>query len=609
MDKVLNHLKWKSFGAFVVGVIFIFSNLTNVMAATTPNWESLYKSKIQQIENEYKRNSKKNTVYDTLFFSLQDIDFDGVPELYHTLIRTDKGDYELLDGSEEIYYIKNNRVVNGKIEKHDTLGLLPAYTISNTMDDKRWQFALYNKNTDQVNFVTKDTEISPADKGAITITELTFNAETGLLTANEILSGKYDMDAEKRNLSKYEFVGVGSYYSMSRLKNTDIWDWEAPYIIPSDEEIIENETTIPEWNTAYQKFIEDKKYSDTKQKYYTQYGENILFGLRDLDDDDIPEIIVKNGAKAEDEMVNYAYTYKNKSVSFLGNIGTRKSEFSYTPGSGYNGLFWESSNTGYYPCYYYSISDGKIKEELVSEEKVEYINSKINTIKTQATDDDKLYTAYKNADAKLPMYSTNDILDMGWENFIALSMEADNTLFSDISRNSWCYEAAKYNKDNGLMSGVSVSSFDPNGNLTRAMFVTILYRMEKEPDTKTVKFKDVPSNSWYANAVSWASQKGIVNGVEKDLFAPDDNITREQLASILYRYAEYKKYSTKTETTSTKHFIDNKDISSYATTAMDWAIEKRLISGTDESHLTPHGNATRGQTAVVLYRFCETIKK
>ena len=108
--------------------------------------------------------------------------------------------------------------------------------------------------------------------------------------------------------------------------------------------------------------------------------------------------------------------------------------------------------------------------------------------------------------------------------------------------------------------------------------------------------------------MSWASIKGIVTGVEKNLFAPDENITREQLAAILYRYAKYKGLNTKVDNETVKVYIDNQSLSDYASDSVGWAIGNGLMSGTDKIHITPQGNATRAQAAVILYRFCMDVK-
>lgn len=584
----------------ILPIILSFSVIATVAvpvgAATQTDWKSLYKSKVQQIENEYRQGKRtKDDVYDTLFFSLQDFNFDGIPELYHALVKTDKEGYKLQEGSEEIYYIKNNRVVLGKIESHSALGLLPDIIDNGSLDNSRWQLAVYNTEKEKAEFITKDNINFGRE---ITLSELGFDIDKGVLKISEISS-----------LPKCEIIGAGSYYSVSPKKNRDIWDWEAPFIekTKNDSTVNEIKNTVVDWNEAYRQFVVNKKYISVKQKFYTENSNKILFGLYDLDGNGTPELIIKNGADNENEMTSYVYTYKNKNVSFVGEIGSGDSSFRYV--SNYHGLYWESGNNGKYIGYYFDLKNNKTNIEQISEETLEYINSKMNYSEEQLTKDKKLYEACKKSDGILPMYNIDEINGIGWNVFASKETVGYSYLYDDVNNKTWCYEAVKYTKDKGLMSGISSNLFEPNGEITRAMVVTILYRMEKEPKTKKTNYRDVKSGSWYEDAVSWASLKGIVNGVEKNLFAPDENITREQLAAILYRYAKYKGLNIKADSEIVKGYIDNQSLSDYALDSVGWAIGKGLISGTDKMHITPQGNATRAQAAVVLYRFCTNLRR
>lgn len=594
-----NYKLRKNFLPIILSFFVIATVAVPVGAATQTDWKSLYKSKVQQIENEYRQEKRtKDDVYDTLFFSLQDFNFDGIPELYHTLVKTDKEGYKLQEGSEEIYYIKNNRVVLGKIESHSTLGLLPDIIDNGSLDNNRWQLAVYNTEKEKAEFITKDN--LNFGKG-ITLSALSFDIDKGVLKISEINS-----------LPKCEIIGAGSYYSVSPKKNRDIWDWEAPYIEKTEKEtnnntVKQSEKVATDWNGAYKQFIADKKYVNTRQKFYTENSDKILFGLYDLDGNGTPELIIKNGADEENDMVNYAYTYKNKSVTYLDKIGDRDSSFKYV--SGFPGLYWESGSNGTYIGYYFTLKNSTLNKEKILEETLEYKNSKMNYNEKQITKDNALYNACKKAESMLPMYNANEINSMGWDTFVSEAVNEYSYLYDDVNSKSWCFDAVKYARDNSLMSGTSPNLFEPDGEITRAMVVTILYRMEKEPNTKKVSYKDVESGSWYENAVSWASIKGIVNGVEKNLFAPDENITREQLAAILYRYAKYKGLNVKVDSEIVKEYIDNQLLSDYASDSVGWAIGNGLISGTDKIHITPQGNATRAQAAVVLYRFCTNLKR
>ena len=181
-------------------------------------------------------------------------------------------------------------------------------------------------------------------------------------------------------------------------------------------------------------------------------------------------------------------------------------------------------------------------------------------------------------------------------------------VFADVKESHWFYEAVKYVNLNGLMNGVSDSKFAPNNTLTRAMLVTVLYRNAGEPATnKSIPFADVDMGSWYANAVVWAKQNGIVNGVTENNFAPDANITREQIATIMFRYAQYKGMETVT-LEENLHFTDANEISEYAVSAMNWAVGTGLINGKSATTLNPLDNATRAEIAAILQRFMETNK-
>ena len=185
--------------------------------------------------------------------------------------------------------------------------------------------------------------------------------------------------------------------------------------------------------------------------------------------------------------------------------------------------------------------------------------------------------------------------------------------FSDVDSSDWFYEAVKYVYDNGLMDGVDGGLFDPNGTTTRAQIVTILYRLAGEPDISDENlgypYEDVRSDFWYTDAIYWARLTGIAGGYDNGNFGPDDAITREQMAAMLYRYAEYKGYDV-SGSTSLDQFPDGEDTSAWAEGTMGWAVAEGLISGGDGNVLLmPGGSAIRAQAATILMRFCENIAK
>ena len=180
--------------------------------------------------------------------------------------------------------------------------------------------------------------------------------------------------------------------------------------------------------------------------------------------------------------------------------------------------------------------------------------------------------------------------------------------FIDVDENDWFYDAVTYVYSEGMMDGVSDTQFAPNSNLTRGMVVTMLYRLEDEPRvTGSSGFDDVASGAWYADAVTWAAENGIVNGVSDAEFAPNDNITREQLAAILYRYAEYNDYDVSGRD-DLSEFTDRSSISSYALDAMRWAVDEGLITGITDTTIEPQGTATRAQAATMFMRFMSTVR-
>ena len=177
--------------------------------------------------------------------------------------------------------------------------------------------------------------------------------------------------------------------------------------------------------------------------------------------------------------------------------------------------------------------------------------------------------------------------------------------FKDIPEGEWYFEAVEYASRNGLMNGVSETEFAPHLPTTRAMLVTILFRLEEtEKEYKNSIFSDVKDGLWYTDAVNWAAENGIVNGISDTLFDPDSPITREQTAVMLYRYAQYKKLDT-AESKTISSFEDSSDVSVWAKSAMEWAYASELINGMSETVLAPREGASRAQTATMLMRFIE----
>ena len=178
--------------------------------------------------------------------------------------------------------------------------------------------------------------------------------------------------------------------------------------------------------------------------------------------------------------------------------------------------------------------------------------------------------------------------------------------FTDVSTSDWFYDDVAFVYKNGLFSGTDSRSFSPNASMTRAMLVTVLYRLEGDPTvTGRSSFTDVRSGAYYEKSVIWAAANGIVTGTDSTSFSPDAKVTREQLAAILYRYAQYRKLDTDASA-KLNSFTDADSVSAYASEALGWAVSEGLINGAS-GKLMPKGDATRAQVAAILHRFVKNV--
>ena len=190
---------------------------------------------------------------------------------------------------------------------------------------------------------------------------------------------------------------------------------------------------------------------------------------------------------------------------------------------------------------------------------------------------------------------------------VTVTFEQAPLPFPDVTEGDWFYDAVRYAYENGLMDGVGDNLFAPNSQTTRAQLVTILYRLAGEPEPGGDSgFADVAAGTWYTDAVAWAAQNGIVNGVSDTEFAPGDDITREQLAAILYRYAACQGYDV-SQRADLSGFGDASSISGYAQEALSWAHAQGLVLGFEDGSLRPQGTASRAQIAAVLMRFLAAV--
>lgn len=186
--------------------------------------------------------------------------------------------------------------------------------------------------------------------------------------------------------------------------------------------------------------------------------------------------------------------------------------------------------------------------------------------------------------------------------------QVPQTTFADVPASAWYYDAVEYVYENGLMSGVSGGRFAPDDTLTRAMLVQTLYAMEGRPAAASAGFADVASGDWYTSAVNWAAANGVVSGVSETGFGPNNALTREQLALILYRFAQYKGYDV-TGTSDLAAYADGSSVSGWAAEAMGWAVDAGLISGVGGNQIAPTGTASRAQVAQILMNFCENVAR
>ncbi len=192
------------------------------------------------------------------------------------------------------------------------------------------------------------------------------------------------------------------------------------------------------------------------------------------------------------------------------------------------------------------------------------------------------------------------VVDSAWE---------DNP-YTDVKAGDWYYEAVKYAVQNQLFNGLSADTFGPNNPLTRGMLVTVLYRAEGSPEVSSdSQFSDVAEDAWFGKAVIWASENGVVNGYDDGTFLPNANITREQIATIIYRFASYKGLDvSKGDTTNIVSFYsDSMSVSDYAKKALQYTVGEGIMMGKTEKTLNPKDNATRAEAATVLNRFLSNI--
>lgn len=302
----------------------------------------------------------------------------------------------------------------------------------------------------------------------------------------------------------------------------------------------------------------------------------------------------------------------NTTVKVTGESSPYTYEFTYTkPSSGSSG--GSSSGKTTYKVTTSAVNNGGVNASPSSAEKGATIAITLSPDKGYKLDkltvidgSGKTVSTVKKSDTVYTFTMPASAVKVG-VSYVKATETPSKTKFNDVSANDWFASAVDYVTGKGMMNGTADNTFSPKANTTRGMVVTVLYRLENQPSTSAASFTDVASGAYYANAVAWANANGIVSGYGSGKFGPNDKVTREQLAAILYRYAQYKKYDV-SGAKSLDGYTDAQSVSSYAVPALQWANAAGVVTGKSGSKLDPKGNATRAEVAAMLMRFCENVK-
>lgn len=304
----------------------------------------------------------------------------------------------------------------------------------------------------------------------------------------------------------------------------------------------------------------------------------------------------------------------NTTVKVTGESSPYTYEFTYTkPSSGSSG--GSSSGKTTYKVTTSAVNNGGVNASPSNAEKGAAITITLSPDKGYKLDkltvtdgSGKTVSTVKKSDTVYTFTMPASAVKVG-VSYVKATETPSETKFNDVSANDWFASAVDYVTGKGMMNGTADNTFSPKANTTRGMVVTVLYRLENQPSTSAASFTDVASGAYYANAVAWANANGIVSGYGSGKFGPNDKVTREQLAAILYRYAQYKKYDVSVgEDTNILSYDDAQSISTYAIPAIQWACGAGVVTGKSGSKLDPKGNATRAEVAAMLMRFCENVK-
>lgn len=215
----------------------------------------------------------------------------------------------------------------------------------------------------------------------------------------------------------------------------------------------------------------------------------------------------------------------------------------------------------------------------------------------------KAYTSGLRGD-----YLASDVVEFAYTITASHEDNCPSADYTDVDTGAWYHEAIDFAIENDLMNGVGDNLFNPDGNLSRAMMVRILWNMEDQPTNVSGSYSDVVAGAWYEKAVLWATANNIVNGYPDGSFGPDNSITRQEMAAILYRYAQFKEYDMTAEDDLTR-FPDGDETAEWAETFVRWAVAEGLLNGGDDGTLDPAGTATRAEVAQIFMNYCEKIAK
>ena len=305
----------------------------------------------------------------------------------------------------------------------------------------------------------------------------------------------------------------------------------------------------------------------------------------------------------------------NTTVKVTGESSPYTYEFTYTKPSSGGSSGGSSSGKTTYKVTTSAVNNGGVNASPSSAEKGATITITLSPDKGYKLDkltvtdgSGKTVSTVKKSDTVYTFTMPASAVKVG-VSYVKATETPSETKFNDVSANDWFASAVDYVTGKGMMNGTADNTFSPKANTTRGMVVTVLYRLENQPSTSAASFTDVASGAYYANAVAWANANGIVSGYGSGKFGPNDKVTREQRAAILYRYAQYKKYDVSVgEDTNILSYGDAQSISTYAIPAIQWACGAGVVTGKSGSKLDPKGNATRAEVAAMLMRFCENVK-